>query len=144
MLPKRELFTPRFFAHCDTQGLFIWCSSSAEHSILGRLLRQRLNDHAYYSANGKMLTQMSRHLYLYYKINTSFVSFIVLAVVPKDSRGGNWDKLILQKKTLWFERLDAIRAPGFNETQTLQTFSLRLRFSVQDTLNSLVLAEFLY
>lgn len=69
-----------------------------------------------------MLTPVSRHLDLYHKFDTSFVSFIVLVVVPKDPRGGNWDKLILQKEILLIERLDAVRAPGANEIESYRPF----------------------
>lgn len=87
-----------------------------------RQLRQRINDHVYYSGNDKMLTPVSQHLDLYHRFDTSSVSFFVLAVVPKNPRGGEWDKLILQQKTLWIERLVTIYSPGLNETQSYKPF----------------------
>lgn len=65
-----------------------------------------------------MITAVSRHLDLYYKFDVSLISFIVLSVVPKDPRGGNWDKYILQKEIMWIERLGAMHAPGINEAHT--------------------------
>lgn len=78
-------------------------------------LKQRLNDHIYYSANGKMLTPVSRHLDLYHIFNTSFVTFLVLEVVPQDPRAGDWDR---GKETLWIERLNATYSLGINKVQS--------------------------
>lgn len=69
-----------------------------------------------------MVTSVSMHLDIYHKFDTQVVSFIVLAVIPKNPRGGDWDKLILRKETLWIERLDATRAPGINEAQSYKPF----------------------
>lgn len=69
-----------------------------------------------------MVTAVNRHLDLYHKFDVSLISFIVLAVVPKDPRGGDWDKYILQKETTWIEHLDAIYAPGINEAHTYKPF----------------------
>lgn len=44
-----------------------------------------------------MLISISRHLDLYHRFDSSVASFCVLAVIPKNSRGGEWDKIILQK-----------------------------------------------
>lgn len=41
---------------------------------------------------------------------------------PKAPEGGRWDKFILQKETLWIERLNATRLPGLNETQSYKPF----------------------
>lgn len=65
---------------------------------------------------------MSRHLGLYLKFDVSLVLFIVLAVIPKDPRGGEWDKHIFRKETIWIECLNAIHAPGINEAQTYKPF----------------------
>lgn len=87
-----------------------------------RQLRQRINDHVYYSANGKMLTPVSRHLDLYHKFNPTAAQFIVLDVIKPDPRGGDWDKPVLQKETLWIERLEATHSPGINEAQSYKPF----------------------
>lgn len=44
-----------------------------------------------------MITPVSCHLDLYHGFDTSYVSVMVLEVIPQDPRGGNWDKKILQK-----------------------------------------------
>lgn len=87
-----------------------------------RHFHSEIKDHMYYSANGKMLTAVGRHLDLYHKFDVSLVSFIALAVVPKVSRGGDWEKCILCKETIWIERLNATQAAGINEAQTYKQF----------------------
>lgn len=69
-----------------------------------------------------MFTSVSKHLDLYHKFDTSVVSFFPLAVIPKNPQGGDWDKQILQRETLWIERLGAIHAPGINEAQSYKPF----------------------
>lgn len=76
-----------------------------------RQLKKRIYDHLYYSQYAKMLTPVSRHLGLYHEFDTSVVKFINLEVVPQDPCGGKWDKRILQRETLWIERLGVTRAP---------------------------------
>lgn len=65
-----------------------------------------------------MITSVSRHLDLYHKFDTSIISFIALAVIPRDPRGGDWDT----EKKLWIERLNALQAPGLNEAQSYRPF----------------------
>lgn len=120
-LANGELFVPAFHANCHTQGIVYLMSCQCNTFYIGktaRHFRSRIKDHIYYSMNGKMVTAVSRHLDLYHKFDVSLVSFIALAVVPKDLRGGEWDKQILRKETVWIERLNAIHAPGINEAQT--------------------------
>lgn len=72
-----------------------------------RELRQWIGDHLYYSTNSK-LTTMGRHIGLYQRFKPEVIEFMVLEVVPKDPRGGDWDHLILQRETLWIKELSAI------------------------------------
>lgn len=98
-LPNAELFFPWFKADCSTQGIVypMTCHSGAFYvGKTIRQLRERLNNHIYYSSNGKMLTPVSRHLDPYHRFNTSLVTFLVLVVILQDPRGGDWDKRILQ------------------------------------------------
>lgn len=69
-----------------------------------------------------MLSPVSRHLDLDNRFGTSFVTFIVLALVGQDPRGGDWDKRILQLETKWMEHLNAIHWPGINELQSYKSF----------------------
>lgn len=73
-LPNGELFNPHFWADCSTQGVVYLMTCKCGAFYVGktiRQLRQRINDHIYYSTNGKMLTPISRHLDLYHRFNTS-------------------------------------------------------------------------
>lgn len=125
LLPSGETCYPKFSASCQTQGVVYLMTCTCGVFYVGktaRQLRQRINDHVYYSGNGKMLTPVSRHLDLHHRFDTSSISFTVLAVVPKNPRGGEWDRLILQKESLWIERLNAIKAPGLNESHSYKPF----------------------
>lgn len=113
VLPNGENFPPNFHTDCSTQGVIYLMTCQCQAFYVGKTIRNfrcRIRDHVYYSAEGKMVTSVSRHLDLYHKFDTTVVSFIALAVVPKDTRGSNWDKQILQREALWIERLDASRS----------------------------------
>lgn len=84
-----------------------------------RPLKKRLNDHVYYALNGKMITPVSRHLDLYH-FDTSYVSFIVLERIPKDPRGGNWDRRDSMPHAI--ERLNATCQLGLNEVCSYKPF----------------------
>lgn len=125
MLPNGEIFVPTFHEDCETQGIVYLMSCRCNAFYVGKTARQfysRLKDHIYYSKNGNMVTAVSRHLDFYHKFDVSLVSFIALAVVPRDPRGGDWDKQILCKETILIERLNATHAPGINEAQTYKPF----------------------
>lgn len=62
-----------------------------------------------------MLTPVSGHLGLYHKFNATLVSFIVLEAKPRNPRGGDWDKRILQKEKVWIEHCEVTRLPGIND-----------------------------
>lgn len=100
MLPNGEIFTPAFHANCETQGVVYLMSCKCNAFYIGKTAQQflsRIKDHIYYSMNGKMVTAVSRHLDLYHKFDASLVSFIALAVVPKDPRG-DWDKFFARRQ----------------------------------------------
>lgn len=69
-----------------------------------------------------MITPVSRHLDLYHRFNTKNAHFYVLEVVPQDPRGGDWNQHILQRESLWIERLNATLRPGLNEAQSDKPF----------------------
>lgn len=88
-LPNGELFTPHTSALCGTTGVIYLMLCDCKAFYVGktiRELRQRIGDHLYYSANGK-LTPVGRHIGLYHRFNPLAVKFLALEVVPPDSRG---------------------------------------------------------
>lgn len=86
-----------------------------------RELCQRIGDHLYYSTGGKF-TAVGRHIGLHHRFKFEVAKFFVLEVIPQNPRGGNWDKLILQREILWIERLNAIVPPGLNEVISYRPF----------------------
>lgn len=124
-LPNGEMFCPHFWADCNTQGVVYLMTCKCGVFYVGKTIRQfwqRIRNHVYYSANGKMLSPISRHLDLCHRFDTSVATFIALAVIPQDPRGGDWDRRILQHEAKWIERLNATRWPGINEVQSYKSF----------------------
>lgn len=74
MLPNGELFVPNFHANCDTQGVVYPMTCKCKDFYVGKTTRNfclKIKDHIYYSAGGKMITSISRHLDLYHRFDTS-------------------------------------------------------------------------
>lgn len=126
--PNGEMFRPHFRADCNTQGVVYLMTCKCGVFYVGKTIRQfwqRIRDHVYYSANGKMLSPISRHLDLCHRFDTSvatFIAFIALAVIPQDPRVGDWDRRILQHEARWIEHLNATCWPGINEVQSYKFF----------------------
>lgn len=124
ILPNGEPLVPRTFANCGTKGVIYLMTCSCKAFYVGKTIRefrQRIGDHLYYSENGK-LTTIGRHIGLYHKFDSLVVQFLVLEVVQPNPRGGDWDHSVLQRESLWIERLNATFRPGLNETVSYKPF----------------------
>lgn len=123
-LPNGEMFRPRFWADCNTQGIVYLMICKCGVFYVGKTIChfwQRIQDHVYYSTNGKMLSPIRRHLDLCHRFDTSVATFFALAVIPRNPRGGDWDRRILQHEAKWIKRLNATCWPGINEVQSYKS-----------------------
>lgn len=124
LLPNGEMFFPKHSAHCSTRGVIYLMTCACSAFYVGktiRELRQRLGDHLYASTNGK-LTTVGRHIGIHHRFNLDYIRFTILEVIPEDPRGGNWDRQILKRESLWIERLNALTPPGINEAHSYKYF----------------------
>lgn len=124
VLPNGETLTPCTFANCGTKGVIYLMNCVCKAFYVGKTIRefrQRIGDHLYDSENGK-LTTIGRHIGLHHRFDNSVVKFLVLEVVQSNPRGGDWDRSILQRESLWIERLNATIPPGLNESVSYKAF----------------------
>lgn len=77
-------------------------------------LRQRIGDYLYYSSSGK-LTTIGCHIELHHKFDLMAIRFLCLEVVHQSSSGGDWDRVIFQRETMWNECLNVTTPPGLNK-----------------------------
>lgn len=111
-------------AHCGTTGIIYLMLCTCKAFYDGKTIRefrQRVGDHVYYSTNGKRTT-VGCHIGLDHKYDPKAVRFLALEVLPPDVRGGDRDKMLLQREALWIERLNATVPPGLNKVNSLSPF----------------------
>ncbi|OCT82948.1 hypothetical protein XELAEV_18025483mg [Xenopus laevis] len=66
-------------------------------------------------------TSVSRH-FSEAKHHVSQLKWKVLEVVKRPQRGGNWDKLLLQREAWWIEKMDSTKPLGMNDFNSLKCF----------------------
>lgn len=123
ILPNGELFSSPTHANCGTREveylMVCTCNAFFEGKTI-RELRQIIGDHLSYSSNGQ-LTTIGPHISLHHRYQSEVVKFRVLEVM-KDLRGGDWDRSILRRETIWIERLNTHIPPGLNEVHSYKSF----------------------
>lgn len=121
ILPNGELFHSRTNANCGTRGVIYLMVCQCQAFYVGKTIRefrQRIGDHLYYSGIG-------RHIDLHHRYDLSVIRFLVLEVVPSSPRGGDWDRVILQRETLWIEHLNATTHSRTEWNELIQIFFVK-------------------
>ena len=69
-----------------------------------------------------METPISRHSGIYHEFNSKKMKFSALEYITPGERGGNYDKILLQKEAKWIHCLTALTLPGLNEALSFKPF----------------------
>lgn len=124
-LPNGECFHFKHFANCKTQGVVYLLSCQCGVFYVGKT-RQELSQPV-----GKHLASMKIcNLYLLLGIHVAkcygyrmpAVNCTVLDRVHNPLRGGDWNKMLLQREMRWVKHLDATIPPGLNKQNVLDPF----------------------
>ncbi|OCT57179.1 hypothetical protein XELAEV_18003877mg [Xenopus laevis] len=68
---------------------------------------------------------MSRH-FLLHGHNSNQLRWMVLQVVSEPTRGGDFDRMLLQKEVMWIDKLNSMAPVGLNEDLSYSCFFLFL------------------
>ena len=82
----------------------------------------RIRDHVALVRKKKMETPISRHMGLFHNFDSSCMHFFALEHIPPGDRGGDYDKLLLQKEAKWIHQLSALKSPGLNDGFSFKPF----------------------
>lgn len=82
----------------------------------------RIRDHVSLVQKKKMETPISRHMGLYHNFDSSKMHFYALEYIPPEERGGNYDKLLLQREARWIHDLSALKHLGLNDAFSFKLF----------------------
>ncbi|OCT90428.1 hypothetical protein XELAEV_18019042mg [Xenopus laevis] len=69
----------------------------------------------------KYVTPVSKH-FKEQGHNSKQLRWMVLQIVDTPSRGGNYNRLLLQKETMWIDKLNTVSPTGLNEVQNYACF----------------------
>lgn len=82
----------------------------------------RIRDHISLIQKKRMETPISRHVGLQHNFDSSCLHFFALEHIPPGDRGGDYDKLLLQKEACWIQELSALKYPGMNDAFSCKSF----------------------
>lgn len=70
----------------------------------------------------KMETPISRHMGPLYGLNQSKMQFFTLEYTPRNERGGDNDRFLLQREARWIHNLSDLKHPCLNEALSYKSF----------------------
>lgn len=117
VLPNGEEYRPTFFANCQSVGVVYYMECDCKAFCVEKTKRpffHRIRDHVSLVMKKKTETPISRHMGLFHSFQVSKMKFFALEHVPIHERGGDVDKILLQRETKWIHTLSATSHPGLN------------------------------
>ncbi|XP_073478692.1 uncharacterized protein [Aquarana catesbeiana] len=124
-LPNGESFSLRHFANCKTQGVVYLMQCQCGAFYVGKTrqeFRKRVDKHMQSMQIGNLYLPLGRHVARYHNYRLPSVNFTVLDRIHLPLRGGDWNKVLLQREMRWIRYLRATTPPGLNETESFRPF----------------------
>lgn len=125
LLPNDHLFKPRFAVTCQSIGIVYIMLCECKMFYIGKTKRPffcRIRDHVSLIQKKRMETPISRHVGLQHNFDANCLHFFALEHIPPGVRGGDYDKLLLQKEARWIHELSALQHPGMNDAFSFKPF----------------------
>ncbi|OCT94668.1 hypothetical protein XELAEV_18012353mg [Xenopus laevis] len=116
-------------ATCLTKGAVYMLKCPCGKAYVGktkREIRVRIGEHKRAIDNcdlekQKYVAPVSKH-FKEQGHNSKQLRWMVLQIVDTPSRGGNYNRLLLQKETMWIDKLNTVSPMGLNEVQNYACF----------------------
>lgn len=115
----------RHFANCKTQGVVYLMQCQCGAFYVGKTrqeFRKRVDKHMQSMQIGNLYLPLGRHVARYHNYRLPSVNFTVLDRIHLPLRGGDWNKVLLQREMRWIRYLRATTPPGLNETESFRPF----------------------
>lgn len=124
-LPRDGFHKLKGYADCRTTGIVYLAMCLCGAFYIGKTKRpfaKRIQDHLYYLDAGLLYTPICKHVGLNHSYDPSYISFTALEVIPEPERGGDIDRIILQKEAKWIFNQKATYPPGLNTALSYKPF----------------------
>lgn len=125
LLLNSELFSPYHFANCQTRGVVYLMLCKCKAFYIGKTKHEFwrcIAKHTYRMRIGNQHLPLGRHIVVRHNYQMPKIFFVVLDQIHIPSRGGDWNKLLLQREQKWIFRLRATTYPGQNESISFAPF----------------------
>lgn len=125
LLPNGERFQLKHFANCQTQGVVYLVQCQCGAFYIGKTrqeFRQRVSKHLLSMQIGNLYLPLGRHVAKGHGYRMPSVNFTVVDRVHVPLRGGDWNKILLQREMRWIRHLNATTPPGLNEAESFRPF----------------------
>lgn len=124
-LPNGEIFSPVYFANCQTRGLVYLMLCECCAFYIGKTNQEfwhHITKHIYSMQIGNRYLPLGRHVVLRQNYKMPKVFFTALDRVHIPDQDGDWNKTLLQREQRWIFRLRATTYPGLNESISFAPF----------------------
>lgn len=124
-LPNGDLWVQRHSASCHSMGVIYLLQCICGEFYVGKTrhtFATRIKEHITAATSGFFRTAIGRHFALKHNYSYGGLKFLPLVVLPRDDRGGDWDRRLLQTESRWIFHLRADRPPGLNEAISYAPF----------------------
>lgn len=124
-LPNGKRYKPSHFANCSTCGVVYLLTCPCSCFYVGKTkLEQsiRMGRHIKTMCTCNPDLPLGRHARDIHQGIFPKINILVLNRVHPNNRGGDWDKVLLQKETRWIVALQATSPPGLNDCISYRPF----------------------
>lgn len=124
-LSSGEDFQLRHFANCRTRGVVYLMQCQCGAFYVGKTRQEftkRVEKHIHSMGIGSLYLPLGRHVAKQHNYRMPKVNFTVLDRLHIPTRGGDWNKILLQREMRWIRHLRATTPPGLNEVESFRPF----------------------
>lgn len=124
-LPNKVTFTPKHFANCKTHGVVYLLQCECTCFYVGKTKTEfwhRAYRHIVSMQSCNPDLPLGRHVTHFHSGIFPHIKFLILDRVHPGMRGGDWNKIPLQREQQWIFRLNATYFPGLNEKIPFKSF----------------------
>ncbi|XP_077339255.1 uncharacterized protein LOC143983433 [Lithobates pipiens] len=124
-LPNGGIFRPIHFVNCQTRGIVYFMECECGAYYVGKTKQEfhrRISKHVYSMEIGNYYLPVGRHVVTVHDYRMPKFTFVALDRIHIPARGGDWNKILLQREQRWIHNLDATSAPGLNESTSFAPF----------------------
>lgn len=119
------MYRPRHFPNCKTPGVIYLLTCQCKCFYVGKTkleFHKRAARHITSMRQADPDLPLGRHVRDHHTGKFPLVHFTILDRVHPDTRGGDWNKILLQREVCWIASLNATQFPGLNTQMSFRPF----------------------